>query len=58
VPIARCIERDIRAWIAQWNENPKPVIWTKTADGILNRLAAYLIEFPAQDTRILECRLL
>jgi transposase len=42
----QALERDIRAWIAQWNENPKPFIWTKTADEILQRLAAYLDRIP------------
>jgi transposase len=42
----QALERDIRAWIAQWNENPKPFIWTNTADEILQRLAAYLDRIP------------
>jgi transposase len=32
---------DIRRWTAQWNENPRPYVWTKTADQILESLAAY-----------------
>jgi transposase len=35
------LERDIRAWINEWNADPKPFIWTKTADEILETLAAY-----------------
>lgn len=35
------LERDIRQWINEWNKNPKPFIWTKTADQILDTLAAY-----------------
>ena len=31
----------IRTWITNWNENPKPYVWHKTADEILNSLAAY-----------------
>ena len=31
----------IRTWITSWNEDPKPFIWHKTADEILNSLAAY-----------------
>ena len=27
--------RDIRGWIATWNENPAPFMWVKTADQIL-----------------------
>ena len=30
------------AWINTWNENPRPFIWAKTADEILNSLADYL----------------
>src|SRR5271154_5401596 len=33
------LERDIRAWIATWNENPRPYVWVKTADEILASLA-------------------
>ncbi|MFC7387771.1 IS630 family transposase, partial [Sphaerisporangium rhizosphaerae] len=33
---------DIRAWIAHWNQNPKPFVWTKTAEEILESLAKYL----------------
>jgi hypothetical protein len=32
---------DIRKWINEWNKNPKPFMWTKTADEILETLAAY-----------------
>lgn len=35
------LERDIRQWINEWNKDPKPFIWTKTADQILDTLAAY-----------------
>lgn len=38
----QALERDIRAWIQTWNENPKPFTWTKSADEILNSLADYL----------------
>ncbi|MCL5942489.1 MAG: IS630 family transposase, partial [Actinobacteria bacterium] len=31
----------IRTWIAHWNENPRPYVWHKTADQILETLAAY-----------------
>jgi hypothetical protein len=36
------LEADIRAWIEAWNEDPKPFVWTKTADEILESLAGYL----------------
>jgi transposase len=42
----QALERDIRAWITQWNDNPQPFIWTKTADEILERLASYLDRIP------------
>jgi transposase len=31
----------IRTWIEMWNENPKPFVWHKTADEILDTLANY-----------------
>ena len=31
----------IRTWITNWNDNPKPYVWHKTADDILNSLATY-----------------
>ena len=37
----RALERDIRAWVERWNENPRPFVWTKTADEILAGVAAY-----------------
>jgi transposase len=40
------LEKDIRAWISTWNENPKPFAWNKTADEILERLATYLQRIP------------
>jgi transposase len=36
------LNRDIREWIATWNENPRPFVWAKTADEILESLNAYL----------------
>jgi transposase len=38
----QALETDVRTWIAQWNTNPKPFVWTKTAEEILNSLARYL----------------
>ncbi len=32
---------DIRAWVETWNENPRPFVWTKSAEEILERLAGY-----------------
>lgn len=28
----------LRAWVTTWNEDPKPFVWTKTADQILGSL--------------------
>src|SRR5215211_1081344 len=35
------LNADIRAWIQTWNHNPKPFVWTKTADQILESIARY-----------------
>jgi transposase len=35
------LEADIRTWIADWNSNPRPFIWTKTAEEILESLARF-----------------
>jgi site-specific recombinase XerD len=35
------LEDDIRKWINEWNKDPRPFVWTKTADEILETLAAY-----------------
>ena len=37
----RQLNADIRAWIETWNTNPKPFVWTKTADQILESIARY-----------------
>src|SRR3954469_23282956 len=37
----RDLNADIRAWIAAWNDDPKPFVWTKTADQILESIATY-----------------
>src|SRR5581483_6438162 len=31
-----------RAWIAAWNLNPKPIIWTKTAEQVLDSLGGVI----------------
>src|SRR6266513_1768520 len=43
----QALEHDIKDWIATWNDNPRPFIWTKTADEILNSLADYLAKVGA-----------
>jgi transposase len=38
---AKELAADITAWVAAWNDNPKPFVWHKTAEQILERLAGY-----------------
>jgi integrase len=40
IPAAKDLT-NIRAWIKTWNENPRPFVWTKTADKILDSIARY-----------------
>jgi transposase len=35
------LNADIRGWLERCNEDPKPYVWTKTADEILESLASY-----------------
>jgi transposase len=37
----RELEDAISTWIEHWNEQPQPFVWHKTADEILDNLAAY-----------------
>ena len=37
----KALANDIRAWVANWNENPRPFTWHKSAEDILERLAGY-----------------
>jgi transposase len=37
----RDLNRDIRDWLEHWNEDPRPFIWTKSSDEILETIAAY-----------------
>src|SRR5437764_9743305 len=37
----RDLNTDIRAWIDTWNDSPRPFVWTKTADQILESIARY-----------------
>jgi transposase len=46
------LERDIAAWIENWNQDPKPFTWSKTADEILNSLADYLAKINGFATTI------
>ena len=35
------LNNDIRQWIDTWNENPRPYVWTKTAEQILDSISRY-----------------
>jgi transposase len=37
----RQLNTEIRAWIEDWNENPRPYVWTKPANHILDSIARY-----------------
>jgi transposase len=37
----RDLVASIRTWITNWNDDPKPFVWHKSADEILDGLAAY-----------------
>ena len=38
----QALEADIRKWVTTWNENPKPFVWSKTAEQILGKLGRYI----------------
>ena len=38
----RRLENDVRQWIKNWNQNPKPFVWSKTAEDILQSLSKYI----------------
>src|ERR1035437_8791959 len=52
----QALDTDIRSWVAEWNENPKPFIWTKSAEEILAKLGRLLQRINgaghSQDARI------
>ena len=37
----RQLNAEIRQWIDDWNENPRPYVWTKTAEQILDSIKRY-----------------
>jgi transposase len=37
----QALEKDIHSWIRGWNEDPRPFVWHKTAEEILESLASY-----------------
>jgi hypothetical protein len=44
-------EQAIQAWIDNWNKQPRPFVWTKTAGQVLDSIASYSHESTPQDTR-------
>ena len=44
------LRRDINDWVEHWNNNPRPFIWRKTADEILDNLAHISNESTTHDT--------
>ena len=39
---AVALENDVRQWIDNWNQDPKPFVWTKTVECILQSLSKYI----------------
>ena len=37
----QALEADIRDWIQAWNADPKPFVWTKSADNILASIGRF-----------------
>src|SRR3954454_3439085 len=37
----QALNADIRAWMQTWNDDPRPYVWTKTADQILESIRRY-----------------
>ncbi|MET3352054.1 UNVERIFIED_ORG: transposase [Arthrobacter sp. UYEF1] len=38
----QALESDIRKWVSEWNTNPTPFTWTKTAEHILESIGRLL----------------
>ncbi|GGU98463.1 hypothetical protein GCM10010275_41250 [Streptomyces litmocidini] len=54
----QALERDIRAWLTDWDDHPRPFVrtkaafvWTKTADEILDKVAASCRRIPDSGQR-------
>jgi hypothetical protein len=35
------LAHDVRQWLNNWNQDPKPFLWNKTAEDILQSLSKY-----------------
>ena len=44
------LEADIRKWVNEWNKDPRPFAWTKSADEILEAIAEYCQRIPRPGT--------
>lgn len=44
----QALEADIRNWVKAWNDNPKPLVWTKTADQILATLGRLMTQISGE----------
>ena len=42
------LEKDLRTWIATYNDNPRPFTWTKTATDILESVKRFCLRISAQ----------
>ena len=40
------LKDSINHWTDNWNDNPKPFVWHKTADEIFDTMAAYMQQIP------------
>ena len=40
------LKDSINTWVENWNQDPKPFMWRKTADEILDNLASYIHRIP------------
>ena len=47
----QALEKDIRQWMQAWNNDPKPFVWKKSAEEILDSLARYLRRITGQDAK-------
>jgi transposase/transcriptional regulator with XRE-family HTH domain len=39
----QALEADLRRWVKSWNDNPKPFVWTKSAEQILESLGRLML---------------
>ena len=48
----QALEKDIRAWFADWNDNQSPFIWTQSAEVILESLARFYSRISGADVSL------